>query len=86
MISSYFVDRALSFEEELQRSSSADGPHLSQKALVHYVGTVSHEVHMGTFRYMCLLKERKGKKGDVIVVSRIRTCAGRAQWISSPSP
>ena len=31
-------------------------------------------------------KVKRGKKEKVFVVGRIRTCAGRPQWISSPSP
>ena len=31
-------------------------------------------------------KVKRGKKENIFVVGRIRTCAGRPQWISSPSP
>ena len=31
-------------------------------------------------------KVKRGEKEKVFVVGRIRTCAGRPQWISSPSP
>ena len=57
------VDRALTSKKKLQRSCPANGPHLSQEALVHNVGTVSHEIHMGTFRYVCSFVCMRAKKG-----------------------
>ena len=41
-------------------------------------------VHNYTFVVLVEKKEKRKKKNSV--VGRIRTCAGRAQWISSPSP